>query len=97
MLPSRRGRPREHRQRSSRSLEKRQIGWLGAGAIGIAAFLYPLFYEKDEQRIPEPLKIPPAQLEESFELETATAIVVVTESTPQITVTAPPDQDKATG
>ncbi|KAL4755921.1 uncharacterized protein BDW70DRAFT_164995 [Aspergillus foveolatus] len=45
----------------------------------------------------EPLVIPPAQLEDSFNMETATAIVVVTEGVPGHTVTAPPELDKATG
>lgn len=41
--------------------------------------------------------IPPAQLEDFFDKETATAIVVVTEGAPGMMVTAAPEQDKATG
>ncbi|RDW70549.1 uncharacterized protein DSM5745_08060 [Aspergillus mulundensis] len=82
---------------TTRSLEERQLGWLAAGGAVIAGLLYPLFYEKEEQYIPEPLVIPPAKLEDSFNMETATAIVIVTEGGSGMTVTAPPEQDKATG
>ncbi|KAB8236641.1 uncharacterized protein BDW43DRAFT_308320 [Aspergillus alliaceus] len=45
-----------------------------------------------------PIKLPPKQLEDSIPIETATAIVVVTDNiTPQTTVTVPPEQDKVTG
>ncbi|KAL4805129.1 Spherulation-specific family 4-domain-containing protein [Aspergillus unguis] len=82
---------------TSRSLEERQLSWLAAGVGIVAGILYPLFYLEEEQYIPEPLVIPPARLEDSFNMETATAIVVVTEGDPGPTVTAPPEQDKATG
>ncbi|KAL3479399.1 Spherulation-specific family 4-domain-containing protein [Aspergillus californicus] len=82
---------------TTRSLEERQLGLLAAGGAVIAGLLYPLFYEKETQYIPEPLVTPPAQLEDSFDMETATAIVVVTEGSPGISVRAPPEQDKATG
>ncbi|KAL3451137.1 Spherulation-specific family 4-domain-containing protein [Aspergillus insuetus] len=82
---------------ASRSLEERSLLYLAAGAVAIVGILYPLLYEKEEHWVSEPLVIPPAQLEDSFDLETATAIVVVTEGPPGHTVTAPPEQDKATG
>lgn len=40
---------------TTRSLEARQLGWLAAGGAVIAGLLYPLFYQKEEQYIPEPL------------------------------------------
>ncbi|KAE8358366.1 Spherulation-specific family 4-domain-containing protein [Aspergillus caelatus] len=68
-----------------------------AGGILISALLFPLLYEGDRV-VPVPIKIPPNHVEDSLELETATAIIVVTDdATPQMTITAPPEQDKATG
>ncbi|KAL4984879.1 hypothetical protein BDW68DRAFT_180254 [Aspergillus falconensis] len=64
---------------TTRSLEERELGWLAAGGAVIAGLLYPLSYEKEEQYIPEALVISRAQLEDSFDMETGTAIVVVTE------------------
>lgn len=81
----------------TRSLEKRQVGILAAAAVGVAGLLFPVFYHDSNQNIPVPLVIPADQLEEAFNLETATAIVVVTEGGSAPTVTAPPNQDKAYG
>ncbi|KAE8395561.1 Spherulation-specific family 4-domain-containing protein [Aspergillus alliaceus] len=85
------------RSLNQRALEPRQVDVLSAGAVLIAALLFPIFYKGDEV-VPVPIKIPPEQLEDSFDLETATAIIVVTDNTkPEQTVTQPPEQDRATG
>ncbi|KAE8371195.1 Spherulation-specific family 4-domain-containing protein [Aspergillus bertholletiae] len=68
-----------------------------AGGILIPALLFPLLYEGDCV-VPVPIKIPLNHVEDSLELETATAIIVITDDAmSQITITAPPEQDKATG
>lgn len=82
---------------ATRSLEKRQVAMLAAAAVGVAGLLFPVFYHDSNHNIPVPLVIPADHLEEAFNLETATAIVVVTEGGSTATVTAPPDQDKAYG
>ncbi|KAJ6038212.1 uncharacterized protein N7446_005026 [Penicillium canescens] len=87
----------ESHNANKRELQERNGGLLGAGAMLIAGLLFPLIYEGDHV-VPVPIKIPAEQLEESFELETATAIIIVTDdSTQSMTVTAPPEQNKATG
>ncbi|KAJ5423592.1 hypothetical protein N7491_008808 [Penicillium cf. griseofulvum] len=83
---------------TTRSLEKRQVGVLAGAAFAVAGILFPMFYRLDSNHdIPVPLVIPAAHIEDAFNLETATAIVVVTEGGYGVTVTAPPDQDKAYG
>ncbi|KAL4860387.1 hypothetical protein BDV12DRAFT_205127 [Aspergillus spectabilis] len=62
----------------------------------IGTILWAVLYQA-EQKIPEPLKIPPAQIKDSFNLETASVIVVVTDDITLMTVTQPPEQDQATG
>ncbi|KAL3492448.1 Spherulation-specific family 4-domain-containing protein [Aspergillus germanicus] len=47
--------------------------------------------------IPDPLKIPPAQIEDSFNLEKASVIIVVTDDSTPMTVTQAPEQAEATG
>ncbi|PYH68086.1 uncharacterized protein BO88DRAFT_426729 [Aspergillus vadensis CBS 113365] len=85
------------RSLAERALQPRQIDLLLAGAVLIAALLFSIFYKGDKV-VPVPIKILPEQLEDSFDLETATAIVVVTnDGSSEPTVTPPPEQDKATG
>ncbi|RAL02336.1 uncharacterized protein BO80DRAFT_472333 [Aspergillus ibericus CBS 121593] len=85
------------RSLSQRALEPRQLELLGAGVFALIGVLFPIFYKGDKV-VPVPIKIPPEQIEDSFDLETATAIIVVTEDAqPAQTITQPPEQDKATG
>ncbi|KAH8431510.1 uncharacterized protein LDX57_009173 [Aspergillus melleus] len=87
----------QSRSLHQRGLEPRNPLLLLSGAVAIISMIVAQFYEADNA-IPEPIKIPPDQLEESFDLETATAIVFVTENDkPTQTITQPAEQDKATG
>ncbi|GLA52547.1 hypothetical protein AnigIFM63604_009412 [Aspergillus niger] len=82
----------------SGSLQKRfNPVFLAAGAIAVIAFLIAKVYQEDKV-VPVPIKMPPEQLEDSFDLETATAIVFVTEDNNSgQTITQAPEQDRATG
>ncbi|PYI01181.1 hypothetical protein BO78DRAFT_436345 [Aspergillus sclerotiicarbonarius CBS 121057] len=85
------------RSLNQRALEPRQVNVLAAGVVAVIGFLFPIFYKGDKV-VPVPIKIPPEQIEDSFDLETATAIVVVTEdATTKQTITQAPEQDRATG
>jgi hypothetical protein len=82
----------------TQNLQKRQShnAWLGMAVVGlIPDFLWPIFYEA-EKKIPVPLKIPPAQIEDSFNLETASVIIAVTDDSTPMTVTQAPEQAEAT-
>lgn len=71
---------------------------LADAGIAVAGKLFPMFYRLDSNHdVPVTLMIPAAHIEDAFNLQTATAIVVVTEGGSGVTVTAPPDQDKAYG
>ncbi|KAE8348480.1 Spherulation-specific family 4-domain-containing protein [Aspergillus coremiiformis] len=67
----------QSRSLEQRALEQRNpaalIYW--AGGILIFAILFPLVYKGDHV-VPVPIKIPPNHVEDSLQLETATAIVV---------------------
>ncbi|RAK90770.1 hypothetical protein BO79DRAFT_215772 [Aspergillus costaricaensis CBS 115574] len=81
----------------SGSLQKRYITLLAAGAVAVLGFLIAKVYQEDKV-VPVPIKIPPEQLEDSFDLETATAIVFVTDDNSSgQTITQAPEQDRATG
>jgi hypothetical protein len=87
----------ESRSLTERGLEKRQSSFLGAAGVLLAGLLFPIFY-KGDHTVPVPIKIPPEQLEESFDLETATAIIIVTDDNMSgMAITQPPEQAKATG
>ncbi len=85
---------------SSQQLIPRQLVLLGSVAVGLAGFLFPLFYEGDQHMVPQPLLIPPSQVEVALVLETATSIVVVVgtgDGVPTMTVTEAPAQTAPTG
>ncbi|PLB46596.1 hypothetical protein P170DRAFT_498546 [Aspergillus steynii IBT 23096] len=85
------------RSLEQRGLERRVVGFAAAAGALLVGMVIPLIYEAT-QILPNHIKIPPNQIEESFELETATAIVIVTDNAkPQGTITQPPEQDKVTG
>ncbi|PKX91136.1 uncharacterized protein P174DRAFT_423979 [Aspergillus novofumigatus IBT 16806] len=91
------GRTLQSRSLNPPALEPRNLAYLGAGAMAIIGFIIAKVY-RDDKVVPVPIKIPPAQLEDSFNLETATAIVFITDfSQPEQTITQPPEQDTATG
>ncbi|KAI9037719.1 uncharacterized protein KD926_000060 [Aspergillus affinis] len=63
----------------------------------VVSYIIADFHKKDNV-ISEPIKVHPDQLEDSFDLETATAIIWVTETfKPEQTIAQPAEQDKATG
>ena len=83
---------------TSQQLVSRQMVFLGAGAIGLAGLLFPLFYEGDQHLVPQPLVIPPSQVEDALAFETATSIMVFVENdVPTMTITEAPAQTAPTG
>ncbi|KAJ5389064.1 uncharacterized protein N7496_000132 [Penicillium cataractarum] len=87
----------QSRDLKKHELERREVPVLGAIAILVAGLVWPIIYHGDHV-VPVPINIPPAQIEESFDLETATAIIVVTDDNASpMTVTQPPEQAVATG
>ncbi|EAW24040.1 uncharacterized protein NFIA_036120 [Aspergillus fischeri NRRL 181] len=87
----------QSRSLNSPALEPRVLAYLGAGAIAVIGFIIAKVYQSDKV-IPVPIKIPPEQLEDSFNMETATAIVfIMDDGQPAQTITQPPEQDRATG